>query len=167
MYKFLSFFKNRKWLVFILIIFLFLYYVDYSIKKALDEGSSCFGCDFSVREKIGVIELQKWLDDGSLSFYDNQHHHNLVSSVQIYKINQNFIYTKNIQIGDFRSVDEGKTWYILRSKENGDDDYSYVKYETIEEMPTYAKINSENGDIEWFKGFAEMSEEDRIIFENL
>jgi len=121
-----------------------------------------FSRDWTVIEKWGVLQLEKMVSShgGGLSIYDSKNKYIVVHNVKKYKKeNQHMYVTVNRDTEGFREK------YSITIKKNGKFDFLY--FDTKEEMPTYAKINSETGDVWWYKEFSEMTAEDQKIFKEL
>jgi len=159
-----TFLIQKYWIILIVLLLFLLFIADSLIFNKNKDFP--FGGDFLRVETFGILDLNRWLDDDSLFFIDTTRSRTVANGVKAYEVSNPFIFLNNEQKGSKIATDfDGKRWYLLSSVKNGV--YSSEKYATLEEMPTYAKINYENGDIEWFKNFSEMSEEDREIFESL
>lgn len=121
--------------------------------------------DYQVIKTIGNVEYVRRLDDGRNYFKHSEHTFVINSYTISYITNKTNIYIHAKQNGGSISIQDGISYYSLTYFNNGG--YHTKNYTKIEEMPTFAKVDSETGDTWWYQNFDEMSNEDRIIFQGL
>lgn len=119
--------------------------------------------DVEIIKEVDKVCIQRDLPEGILYINDPHNSNVLVYNMKTYEVEDTYIYAINEHTG-------AKFW---ADNEDGTRDFvvwtqgGVRTYETQEEIPTYAKVNSENGDTEWFLTYDQMSKEDKAIFQEL
>jgi hypothetical protein len=121
--------------------------------------------DFQVIKTIGNTEYVKWLDDGRHYFRMPGSFSSINSHAISHVVKNEYIYLHEKQMGGSTSIQDGVHYYFLTYYNKGKHLRKY--YTKIEDMPAFAKINSETGDTWWFHNYEEMNTEDRRIFQEL
>lgn len=114
-------------------------------------------------ERVGEMCIQKNVPDGSTYIYDPISKTNIVKNLKSYKFSEGYIYAISFMSGgkDWIPKDDGSFGYVLETK-NG-----FERYDSREELPTYAKVNSTTGDVQWFQKMDDIPTKDRLIFKDL